>query len=275
MPTHRTRDASADVPPDVHDPPGHSPSAPQDAIRTRTAAARAVAATKVHGAGDAAVVALDDVTVELPAGRFTAVMGPSGSGKSTLLHCLAGLDRLTRGRAFVGEVELGALSDRELTLLRRTRVGFVFQAFNLVPTMTARENIELPLALAGRQPDPGWFDHVVATVGLGDRLGHRPAELSGGQQQRVAVARALLTRPELVFADEPTGNLDSRSGAEILDFLRRAVDDTAQTVVMVTHDPGAAARADAVVFLADGRVAGHLAEPTADRVLDAIAGHGN
>jgi putative ABC transport system ATP-binding protein len=237
--------------------------------QTRTAA-RAVEATKVYGSGDTAVVALDEVTVELPTGRFTAIMGPSGSGKSTLLHCLAGLDRLTEGRVFVDEVELGALSDKQLTLLRRTRVGFVFQAFNLVPTLTARENITLPLTLAGRRPDPEWFDEVVATVDLGDRLDHRPSELSGGQQQRAAMARVLVSRPAIVFADEPTGNLDSRGGAEILSLLRRAVDEAGQTVVMVTHDPGAAAHADTVVFLADGRIVDHLAEPTADRVLEAI-----
>jgi putative ABC transport system ATP-binding protein len=235
-----------------------------------TTAARTVEATKVYGSGDTAVVALDKVTVDLPTGRFTAIMGPSGSGKSTLVHCLAGLDSLTGGRVFVGDVELGALSDKELTLLRRTRIGFVFQAFNLVPTLTAGENITLPLTLAGRRPDPAWFDEVIATVSLGDRLGHRPSELSGGQQQRVALARALVSRPEVIVADEPTGNLDSRSGAEILDFLRRAVDETGQTVVMVTHDPGAAAHADAVMFLADGRIVDHMAEPTTDRVLDTI-----
>jgi putative ABC transport system ATP-binding protein len=233
-------------------------------------AARAVEATKVYGSGDTAVIALDEVTVDLPTGQFTAIMGPSGSGKSTLVHCLAGLDGLTDGRVFVGDAELGTLSDKELTLLRRTRIGFVFQAFNLVPTLTARENITLPLTLAGRKPDPGWFDEVIATVGLGDRLGHRPSELSGGQQQRVAVARALVSRPAIVFADEPTGNLDSRGGTEILDFLRRAVDDMGQTIVMVTHDPGAAAHADAVVFLADGRIVDHMADPTAERVLDTI-----
>jgi putative ABC transport system ATP-binding protein len=238
--------------------------------QTRNAAARVVEATKVYGSGGTAVVALDEVTVELPTARFTAVMGPSGSGKSTLLHCLAGLDRLTDGQAFVGDVELGTLSDRERTLLRRTRIGFVFQAFNLVPTLTAQENIALPLTLAGRRPDPEWFDEVIATVGLGDRLGHRPSELSGGEQQRVAVARSLVSRPAIVFADEPTGNLDSRAGAELLGFLRRTVDAVGQTVVMVTHDPGAAAHADAVVFLADGRVVGHIAGPTADRVLDTI-----
>jgi putative ABC transport system ATP-binding protein len=237
--------------------------------QTRTAA-RAVEATKVYGSGDTAVIALDEVTVDLPTGRFTAIMGPSGSGKSTLLHCLAGLDRLTQGQVLLGEVDLGALSDKELTLLRRARIGFVFQAFNLVPTLTAGENIALPLTLAGRGPDPEWLDEVIATVDLRDRLGHRPAELSGGQQQRVALARALVSRPEVIFADEPTGNLDSRSGAEILDFLRRAVDETGQTVVMVTHDPGAAAHADSVVFLADGRIVDHMADPTADRVLDTI-----
>jgi putative ABC transport system ATP-binding protein len=237
---------------------------------TAATAARAVGATKVYGSGATAVTALDSVTLDLPSGGFTAVMGPSGSGKSTLLHCLAGLDRLTDGQIFVGDVELGRLSDKELTLLRRTRIGFVFQAFNLVPTLTARENIELPLALGGQRPDPAWFDEVIATVDLGDRLRHRPSELSGGQQQRVAVARALVSRPEIVFADEPTGNLDSRSSEEILGFLRRAVDQTGQTIVMVTHEPAAAAHADAVVFLADGRVVDHLADPTADRVLDTV-----
>jgi putative ABC transport system ATP-binding protein len=186
------------------------------------------------------------------------------------MHCLAGLDTLTSGRVFVGDVDLGSLSDKELTRLRRDRIGFVFQAFNLMPTLTAGENITLPLALAGRAPDPGWFEEVTATVGLGDRLGHRPAELSGGQQQRVAVARALVSRPAIVFADEPTGNLDSRSGAEFLAFLRQAVDEMAQTIVMVTHDPVAAAHADAVVFLADGRLVDRMADPTAERVLDTI-----
>jgi putative ABC transport system ATP-binding protein len=235
-----------------------------------TTAARAVEATKVYGSGDTAVIALDEVTLHLPTGQFSAIMGPSGSGKSTLVHCLAGLDSLTEGQVFVGDVELGTLSDKELTLLRRTRIGFVFQAFNLVPTLTARENITLPLTLAGHKPDPVWFDQVIATVGLGDRLGHRPSELSGGQQQRVAMARALVSRPAIVFADEPTGNLDSRGGAELLDFLRRAVDEMGQTIVMVTHDPGAAAHADAVVFLADGRIVDHMADPTAERVLDTI-----
>jgi putative ABC transport system ATP-binding protein len=235
-----------------------------------TTAVRAVEATKIYGSGDTAIVALDKVSVDLPSGRFTAIMGPSGSGKSTLVHCLAGLDSLTEGQVLVGDVELGTLSDKELTLLRRTRIAVVFQAFNLVPTLTARENIVLPLTLAGRKPEQAWFDEVIATVGLGDRLGHRPSELSGGQQQRVAVARALTSRPAIVFADEPTGNLDSRSGGELLDFLRRAVDELGQTIVMVTHDPGAAAHADAVVFLADGRIVDHMADPTADRVLDTI-----
>jgi putative ABC transport system ATP-binding protein len=239
------------------------------AMQTPTAA-RILEATKVYGSGDTAVVALDEVTLDLPTGRFTAIMGPSGSGKSTLLHCLAGLDSLTEGQVLLGDVELGALSDKELTLLRRARIGFVFQAFNLVPTLTAGENITLPLTLAGSRPDPGWLDQVIATVGLGGRLDHRPSELSGGQQQRVAAARALVSRPAIVFADEPTGNLDSRTGAELLGFLRRAVDEMGQTVVMVTHDPGAAAHADAVVFLADGRIVDHMADPTAERVLETI-----
>ncbi|MGH6690675.1 MAG: ABC transporter ATP-binding protein, partial [Gammaproteobacteria bacterium] len=195
-------------------------------------AARAVAATKVYGSGDTAVVALDEVSVEFPTGRFTAIMGPSGSGKSTLMHVVAGLDGLTEGRVFIGDVELGTLSDKELTLLRRTQVGFVFQAFNLVPTLTARENVVLPLTLAGTRPDRAWLDEVIRTMGIGDRLGHRPAELSGGQQQRVAVARALASRPRIVFADEPTGNVDSRAGAEILGVERRAVDEMDQTIVM-------------------------------------------
>jgi putative ABC transport system ATP-binding protein len=240
----------------------------------RIAAARAVDATKVYGSGPTAVVALDEVSVEFEAGRFTAIMGPSGSGKSTLMHVVAGLDSLTEGRVLIGDVYLGALSDKELTLLRRDRVGFVFQAFNLVPTLSARENIELPDRLAGRRPHPAWLDEVVRTVGLGDRLAHRPSELSGGQQQRVAVARALAGRPDIVFADEPTGNLDSRSGAEILGFLRRAVDDMGQTVVMVTHDPIAAATADSVLFLADGRIVDHVEAPTASSVLDRISSLG-
>jgi putative ABC transport system ATP-binding protein len=233
-------------------------------------AARAVDLRKVYGEGDAAVEALAGVSIEFAEAEFTAIMGPSGSGKSTLLHCMAALDRPTSGKVFIGDVDLTTLNEKQTTLLRREKVGFVFQAFNLVPTLTAQENITLPLTLAGRRPDPAWFDEVIATVDLGDRLGHRPSELSGGQQQRVAVARALLSRPAIVFADEPTGNLDSGSSAEILGFLRRAVDEMGQTIVMVTHDPGAAAHADAVVFLADGRIVDHMADPTAERVLDTI-----
>jgi putative ABC transport system ATP-binding protein len=238
------------------------------------AAARAVRLTKVYGSGDTAVRALDDVTADLPTGRFTAVMGPSGSGKSTLMHCVAGLDTPTSGQVFIGGVELGMLSDRQLTLLRRERVGFVFQGFNLLPTLSAAENITLPCMLAGRSPDADWLDVVLDTVGLRGRLEHRPAELSGGQQQRVAIARALASQPDLVFADEPTGNLDSRASAEILDFLRRATHELGQTVVMVTHDPVAASYADAVLFLADGHLAGRLDDPTPSRVLDHLSAAG-
>jgi putative ABC transport system ATP-binding protein len=237
---------------------------------TTRSAARAEQATKVDGTGPAAVRALDEADVDIPAGQLTAIMGPSGSGKSTLLHCMAGLDTLTAGRVVIGDADLAKLNDDQLTVLRRERMGFVFQAFNLIPTLTARANIVLPLTLGGRKLDQGWFDEVVSTVGLGDRIEHRPSELSGGQQQRVAVARALVTRPEIVFADEPTGNLDSRAGAEILGFLRRAVDGMGQTVVMVTHDPVAASYADTVVFLADGRVVDTMTDPTADKVLDEI-----
>jgi putative ABC transport system ATP-binding protein len=235
-------------------------------------AVRAQEAVKVYGKGTTAVRALDGVSLALPAGRFTAIMGPSGSGKSTLMHCLAGLDTLTSGRAFIGEVELGRLSEKQLTRLRRDHVGFVFQAFNLLPMLSAGENITLPLDLAGRRIDRRWVGSIVETVGLGDRLKHRPAELSGGQQQRVAVARALASRPSVIFADEPTGNLDSRSGGEILAFLRRAVDELGQSMVMVTHDPVAAAYADAVVFLADGRVVDQMPAPTAERVLERLQG---
>jgi putative ABC transport system ATP-binding protein len=222
--------------------------------QNRPPVARAVNAIKIYGAGEAAVRALDDVTVEFAGGTLTAIMGPSGSGKSTLMHCLAGLDTLTSGQVFLGDTDLGTLSDTKLTLLRRRRIGFVFQAYNLVPTLTAAENVMLPLMLAGSRGDRSWLDAVVGAVGLGDRLRHRPAQLSGGQQQRVAVARALATRPEVVFADEPTGNLDSHSGGELLGFLRRAVDELGQTIVMVTHDPVAAGYADRVVTLADGRI---------------------
>ena len=238
-------------------------------------AARAENATKVYGRGSTEVLALDDVTVGVPAGRFTAVMGPSGSGKSTLMHCLAGLDSLTSGRVFIGDVELGSLSDRELTRVRRERVGFVFQAFNLLPTLNARENITLPMALAGTKPDKEWVRTVVETVGLGDRLKHRPSELSGGQQQRVAVARALASKPQLIFADEPTGNLDSRTGGEILTFMRSAVDLFGQTIVMVTHDAVAASHADSVLFLGDGRIVDSMSNPSPDRILDRLKQFGN
>lgn len=240
----------------------------QPLIAPPNVAAAAEQATKVYGTGPQAVRALDEATVRIPQGRLTAIMGPSGSGKSTLLHCIAGLDTLTSGRVTIGDRDLAGLSDTELTVLRRERVGFVFQAFNLVPTLTAHANIALPFTLGGRQPPGDWLDEVVATVKLRDRLDHRPNELSGGEQQRVAVARALVSRPEIVFADEPTGNLDSHSGAEILGFMRRAVDGLDQTVAMVTHDPVAASYADSVVFLADGRVVDHMESPTAEGVVD-------
>jgi putative ABC transport system ATP-binding protein len=234
------------------------------------AAARAVDLTKVYGEGDAEVRALDGVSVGFEAGHFTAIMGPSGSGKSTLLHCMAGLDAPTSGTVLIGDVDLTTLSEKQLTLLRRKKVGFVFQAYNLVPTLTAGENITLPLDIAGAKPDPEWYRRVVTTIGLSDRLGHRPSELSGGQQQRVAGARALVSKPEIVYADEPTGNLDSRSGAELLAFLKSAVKEHGQTIVMVTHDANAASYADRIVFLADGRIVDEMLEPTADRVLDRL-----
>jgi putative ABC transport system ATP-binding protein len=238
-------------------------------------AARAVDATKTYGRGDTTVRALDHVTAEFERGRFTAIMGPSGSGKSTLMHCVAGLDALTSGQVFLGDVELGGLSEKQLTRLRRDHIGFVFQAFNLVPTLTAAENITLPMDLAGARPDRAWFDQVIATVGLGHRLEHRPSELSGGQQQRVAVARALASRPHIIFADEPTGNLDSSAGAEILSFMRSAVREMGQTIVMVTHDPVAAAYSDRVLFLADGHIVDQLDQPTADTVLDRMKRFGD
>ncbi len=231
-------------------------------------AARAIDVAKVYGEGETAVRALDGVTVDFPTGRFTAIMGPSGSGKSTLMHCLAGLDRVTAGRIYIGDTNLSELSEKQLTLLRRERVGFVFQAFNLLPTLTAAENIELPMAIAGRKPDRPWVDRVIDAVGLRDRLGHKPSELSGGQQQRVAGARALATKPDIVFADEPTGNLDSVASAELLGFMRRSVDEFGQTIVMVTHDPNTAAYADLVLFLDDGRIIDEMANPTAEKVLD-------
>jgi putative ABC transport system ATP-binding protein len=233
-------------------------------------AARAIEAVKVYGEGTAAVRALDGISLDVERGRFTAIMGASGSGKSTLLHCLAGLDELTSGRVMIGDLDLATLDDNELTRLRRDRIGFVFQAFNLVPTLTAEENIVLPLAIAGRRADPDWLQAVIATLNLGDRLDHRPSQLSGGQQQRVAAARALITRPDLIFADEPSGNLDSRSGSQLLEFLRKAVDDFAQTIVLVTHDPSAAAQADRIVFLADGQVIDEMAAPSTDRVIDRL-----
>ncbi|GAA1798248.1 ABC transporter ATP-binding protein [Planosporangium flavigriseum] len=233
-------------------------------------AARAVDVWKVYGSGEAQVIALHGVSVELQRGQFTAIMGPSGSGKSTLMHCLAGLDTVTRGEVYVGDARVTGLSDRALTDLRRDKVGFIFQQFNLLPTLTAEENILLPLAIAGRKPDRDWFDTVIDTVGLRDRLKHRPTQLSGGQQQRVACARALVARPEVIFADEPTGNLDSRSGAEVLSFLRNSVRDFGQTIVMVTHDPNAASYADRVIFLADGRVVDELRDPSAEAVLDRL-----
>jgi putative ABC transport system ATP-binding protein len=231
-------------------------------------AARTEGLSKVYGTGETRVVALDAVTVAFPRGEFTAIMGPSGSGKSTLMHCLAGLDTASDGRVFIADTDLTTLNDKRLTQLRRDAVGFVFQAYNLLPTLTALENITLPMDLAGRTPDPQWLGTVIDTVGLRDRLSHRPAELSGGQQQRVACARALASRPQIVFADEPTGNLDSRAGAEVLGFLRGSVREMGQTVVMVTHDPGAASYADRVLFLADGRIVDEMADPTADGVLE-------
>jgi len=235
---------------------------------TRAVAARIENGSKIYGQGDTEVRALDSVTVEFAAGVFTAIMGPSGSGKSTLLHCTAGLDVLSNGNVFIGETELGSLKDKELTLLRREKVGFVFQAFNLIPTLNARENVLLPLLIAGDDPDQAWFDQVVGILGLDDRLTHRPSELSGGQQQRVAAARALVAQPEIIFADEPSGNLDSKSAAELLDFMRRAVKEFGQTIVMVTHDPVAASYADRVVFLEDGKIVDELFDPTPDSVID-------
>jgi len=248
-----------------------SPTPPASAV----AAARALHATKVYGSGDTEVRALDDVSIDFEAGRFTAIMGPSGSGKSTLMHCVAGLDSLTSGQVFIGDTDLSTLKDKELTQVRRDKVGFVFQSFNLIPTLTAHENITLPLDLAGRNADGEWVERVVSTVGLADRLAHRPSELSGGQQQRVAVARALASQPSIIFADEPTGNLDSRASAEILGFMQRAVTDLEQTIVMVTHDPVTAAYATRVVFLADGRIVDEQTDPTPDQILDRMKAFGD
>ena len=250
--------------------PTSSPSSPAAA----GTAASAVDAVKVYGSGNTAVRALDRVSVGFPPGRFTAIMGPSGSGKSTLMHCLAGLDTVSSGHVFIGDVDLTTLDDARLTMLRRDRVGFIFQSFNLVPTLTAGENITLPLAIAGRKPDSQWLDTVITAFGIGDRLDHRPSQLSGGQQQRVAGARALASRPAIIFADEPTGNLDSRATAEMLGFLRRSVEELGQTIVMVTHDATAAGYADRVVFLEDGRIAGEMDAPTAERVLDRLKAMG-
>jgi putative ABC transport system ATP-binding protein len=231
-------------------------------------AARAIDASKIYGTGEAEVRALDAISVQFQTSRLTAIMGPSGSGKSTLLHCMAGLDRLTSGQIFLGDVDISRAGEKELTLIRRDKLGFIFQAYNLIPTLNALENMTLPMSLAGTKPDPAWLDTIVETVRLKDRLTHRPAELSGGQQQRVAVGRALLSKPSIIFADEPTGNLDSRSGAEILSFMRKAVDELGQTIVMVTHDPIAAGYADRAVFLTDGAIVDELLSPTADTVLD-------
>ncbi|MBT8166537.1 MAG: ABC transporter ATP-binding protein [Acidimicrobiia bacterium] len=239
-----------------------------DSAAATRLAARVENAQKIYGVGDAAVHALAGLSVEFERGHFTAIMGPSGSGKSTLLHCVAGLDELTSGAVYIGDTELGSLNDRQLTLLRREKVGFIFQAFNLIPTLSAAENITLPLDIAGEKPDEQWYQQVVETVGLADRLSHRPTELSGGQQQRVAAARALVSQPEIIFADEPSGNLDSTSAGELLGFMEQAVKDLGQTIVMVTHDPVAASYADRIVFLADGQVVGELLDPTQETVLD-------
>jgi putative ABC transport system ATP-binding protein len=244
-------------------------------VATPSAAAGAIDAVKIYGRGDNEVRALDGVTVALGAGVYSAIMGPSGSGKSTLMHCLAGLDSLTSGSVYVGTTYLANLDDKALTRLRRDKIGFVFQAYNLLPTLTALENITLPLALGGHEPDDAWLDTVITTVGLRDRLSHRPSELSGGQQQRVAVARALATRPQIIFADEPTGNLDSKSSNEILAFMRDAVKNLGQTIVMVTHDPNAASYADRVLFLEDGRIVDEMFSPTSERVLDRMKQFGD
>jgi putative ABC transport system ATP-binding protein len=239
------------------------------------AAAHSVLATKVYGEGDTEVHALRGVSVQFPQGRFTSIMGPSGSGKSTLMQCMAGLDRLSGGETYIGDVALSSLSDKELTNIRRDNIGFIFQAYNLIPTLSAEENITLPMNLAGTKPDAEWLQQVVMATGLADRLGHRPNELSGGQQQRVAVARAMASRPDIIFGDEPTGNLDSKTGAEILDFMRTAVDTLGQTIVMVTHDPVSASYSDKVLFLADGQIVDEMDNPTTDAVFDTIRSLGD
>lgn len=247
-------------------------SAPTSAV---TMAAHCEGATKTYGSGDTEVHALRDVSVGFEAGRFTAIMGPSGSGKSTLMQCMAGLDRLTSGSTYIGDEELSSLNDKRLTMIRRERLGFIFQAFNLIPTLTAKENITLPLDLAGSKGDPAWIEEVISITGLGDRVGHRPNELSGGQQQRVAVARAMASRPAIIFGDEPTGNLDTRTGAEILEFMQKAVRDLGQTIVMVTHDPVSASYADRVLFLTDGQIIDEMADPTTDKVIDKMKALGD
>ncbi|PRY57974.1 putative ABC transport system ATP-binding protein [Knoellia remsis] len=260
---------TTDVVPERSDSSTPSVTAPDGQARRRVAA-RVTDLVKTYGSGDTAVRALDGVSLDIAAGEFTAIMGPSGSGKSTLMHCAAGLDSVTSGVVKLGRVDLTALREKDLTKVRRDYIGFIFQSFNLIPTLSAQENIVLPLSIAGRKPDPEWFDTVIDTVGLRDRLTHRPGELSGGQQQRVACARALVSRPAVIFADEPTGNLDSTSGAEVLAFLRRSVDEFGQTIVMVTHDPGAASWTDRVVFLADGQIVTELREPTPDLILETM-----
>ncbi len=237
---------------------------------TRIAAARADRVSKIYGSGDTEVTALRNVSVEFEQAKFTAIMGPSGSGKSTLMHCMAGLDRLTSGEAYVGQTPLSSLNDKQLTTMRREQVGFIFQSFNLVPTLDVRENVTLPMDLGGNKIDDAWVDEVITTVGLGDRVTHRPNELSGGQQQRVAVARALATRPDIVFGDEPTGNLDSKTSADILSFMQAAVRQLGQTIVMVTHDPRSASYSDRVLFLADGEIVHEMSEPTTESVYDTI-----
>ena len=246
-----------------------------DVNEVHSAAARASSATKIYGKGDTLVTALDSVDISFETGKFSAIMGPSGSGKSTLMHCMAGLDNLSSGKVFIGDTDLTELSEKELTLLRRSNIGFIFQSFNLVPTLNALENITLPIDLSGNKVDTDWIDQITEVVNLSDRLKHKPNELSGGQQQRVAVSRALASKPNIIFADEPTGNLDSKTGNEILDFMRLATADLNQTIVMVTHDPVAASYSDRVIFLEDGKVSGEIIDPTADSVIDQMRTFGS